>query len=54
MMMGSFLFKQKAREMLKGNWQTALVVSFFSGVLLTDAQVRQSVSFKDYYGLSEF
>ena len=47
MMMGSFLFKQKAREMLKGNWQTALVVSFFSGVLLTVAQVLQSVSFKD-------
>lgn len=47
MMMGSFLFKQKAREMLKGNWQNALVISFFSGVLLTIAQVLQSVMLKD-------
>ena len=47
MMMGSFLFKQKARDMLKGNWQNALVISFFSGVLLTIAQVLQSVTLKD-------
>jgi len=47
MMMGSFLFKQKAREMLKGNWQNALVISFFSGVLLTISQVLQSVTLKD-------
>lgn len=47
MMMGSFLFKQKARESLRGNWQTALVVTFFSGVFLTAAQVAQSVALKD-------
>ena len=47
MMMGSFLFKQKARETLKGNWQNALVISFFSGVLLTITQVLQSVTLKD-------
>ena len=47
MMMGSFLFKQKAREMLKGNWQNALVISFFSGVLLTITQVLQSIMLKD-------
>lgn len=47
MMMGSFLFKQKAREMLKGRWQNALVISFFSGVLLTITQVLQSVTLKD-------
>ncbi len=47
MMMGSFLFKQKAREMLKGRWQNALVISFFSGVFLTAAQVLQSVTLKD-------
>ena len=47
MMMGSFLFKQKAREMLKGNWQNALVISFFSGVLLTITQVLQSITLKD-------
>lgn len=47
MMMGSFLFKQKAREVLKGNWQTALVVSFFSGLFLTIAQVLQTVTLQD-------
>lgn len=47
MMMGSFLFKQKAREALKGNWQTALVVSFFSGIFLTIAQVLQTVTLQD-------
>lgn len=47
MMMGSFLFKHKAREMLRGNWQNALLVSFFSGVFLTISQVLQSVTLKD-------
>jgi len=47
MMMGSFLFKQKAREALKGFWQNALLVTFFSGVFLTVAQVAQSVALKD-------
>ena len=47
MMMGSFLFKQKAREMLKGRWQNALVISFFCGVFLTIAQLTQSVMLKD-------
>ena len=47
MMMGSFLFKYRAREALRGNWQTALVVTFFSGVFLTVAQVAQSVALKD-------
>lgn len=47
MMMGSFLFKQRAREALKGNWQTALVVTFFSTALVTLAQVLQSVTLAD-------
>ena len=47
MMMGSFLFKQKAREMLKGRWQNALVISFFCGVFLTIAQLLQSVTLRD-------
>ena len=47
MMMGSFLFKQKARQVLRGNWQTALVVTFFSGVFITIAQVVQSVGLAD-------
>lgn len=47
MMMGSFLFKQRAREALKGNWQTALVVTFFSTALVTIAQVLQNVALQD-------
>lgn len=47
MLMGSFLFKQKAREALKGNWQTALLVSFFSGIFTTIAQVLRNVTFSD-------
>ncbi|MBR6569247.1 MAG: DUF975 family protein [Clostridia bacterium] len=47
MMMGSFLFKQKAREALKGNWQNALLITFFCGVFATIAQVLQTISLKD-------
>ena len=47
MMMGSFLFKQRAREALKNNWQTALVVTFFSTALVTIVQVLQSVVLQD-------
>lgn len=47
MMMASFLFKQKAREALKGNWQTALVVTFFAGIFGTLSQVLQSVTLAD-------
>ena len=47
MMLGSFYFKQKARDALRGNWQTALVVTFFAGVLSTALSVVQSVSVPD-------
>ena len=39
--MGSFYFKQKAKAALKGNWQTALLVSFFATSLLTALNVYQ-------------
>lgn len=35
MTLQSFYFKLKARNALKGNWQTALVVAFFSGIFGT-------------------
>lgn len=38
---GSFYFKQKAKAALKGNWQTAMLVAFFSGVFLTALEVYQ-------------
>lgn len=47
MMMASFLFKQKAREALKGNWQNALVVTFFACIFSTIAQVLQTVTMAD-------
>ncbi len=45
--MGSFFFKNKARMALKGNWQNALVVTFFASLLYTIAQVMQSVTTQD-------
>ena len=40
---GSFYFKQEARRALRGNWQPALVVTFFSGVFLTVSSVLQAL-----------
>ena len=47
MIVGTFYFKQKAREALRGNWQTALVVTFFSGIFLTLASVLQTLWLPD-------
>lgn len=38
---GSFYFKQKAKAALKGNWQTAMLVAFFSTVFMTALEVYQ-------------
>lgn len=46
-MISSFFFKQKARAALKGNWQTALLVAFFSTIFVTIADVLQRVSLVD-------
>ena len=47
MLLNSFLFKQKARAALKGNWQTALVVTFFTGVFHTVSKVLERVTTAD-------
>ena len=47
MLMSSMMFKQKARQALKGNWQTALLITIFTGILTTLASVLQSVTFAD-------
>ena len=47
MLMNSFMFKQKARQSMKGNWQTALLVTFFTGLFTTLASVLQSVTMAD-------
>ena len=44
MLIGSGYFKMRARAALKGNWQTALLVAFFSGVLVTVLNVAQSLA----------
>ena len=47
MLMNSFMFKQKARKSLRGNWQTALLVTFFTGLFTTLASVLQNVTMAD-------
>ena len=47
MLLAPFYFKQRAKRALKGNWQTALLVTFFSGVLLTALSVMQTMCFPD-------
>ena len=51
MVLGSFFFKHKAKLALKGNWQTALLVTFFAGILLTAAQVMNSRVTGEFSGL---
>ena len=41
MVLGSFFFKHRAKLVLKGYWQNALVVTFFTSIFLTVAQVLQ-------------
>jgi uncharacterized membrane protein len=41
MMLGSYYYKTKAKQTLKGNWQNAMLVAFFSGILGTALQVMQ-------------
>ncbi len=58
MMVPAYVFKLKAKQALKGNWQTAMLVSFFSGILLTALSVLQSMTLPDImtylsYGMVE-
>ena len=41
MVLGSFFFKHRAKLVLKGYLQNALVVTFFTSIFLTVAQVLQ-------------
>ena len=47
MVLGSFFYKHRAKQALKGNWQTALLVTFFASIFLTIAQVWQSTAMRD-------
>lgn len=43
----SFQFKLRAMKALKGNWQTALLVTFFSGILMLALSIVQSLYIPD-------
>lgn len=43
MVLGSYFFKNRARTALRGNWQTALVITFFAGVFTTITSVLQAL-----------
>ena len=45
------LFKAKALRALKGNWQTALLITFFSTILFTLTRMMQAVSLPDISAL---
>ena len=62
MLISSVFFKLKARNALKGNWQTALLVTFFSGIFMTVAslfsalylpQADAYLAYSDVLGLLE-
>lgn len=48
MMLSSFYFKQKAKAAMKGNWQTALLVTFLAGVFMTVGEVFQAMAMPVY------
>lgn len=54
MILAPFYFKQKARAALRGNWQTALLVSFFSGIFATAASLLQTVAFPDVLSYASY
>ena len=51
MVLGSFFFKHKAKLALKGNWQTALLVTFFASIFMTAAQVMQNMITREFSGV---
>lgn len=47
MLLAPFLFKAKAVQSLKGNWQTALLVTFFSGIFTTGVSLAYTLLIPD-------
>lgn len=52
MMLGSYYYKTKAKQALKGSWQNAMLVAFFSGILGTALQVLQIVLLPSQYSFA--
>ncbi len=53
MVLQSGLYKALARRALKGRWQTAMLVFFTAGILITAAQVYQAIANNDVLNLME-
>lgn len=47
MMLAPYLFKARAVRALKGNWQTALLITFFSGIFSTLLDLGRTLIFPD-------
>lgn len=52
MMLGSYYYKTKAKQALKGSWQNAMLVAFFSGILGTALQVLQIALLPSQYSFA--
>ncbi len=50
MFLTSYIFKSKAIRSLKGNWQTALIVSFIAGLPGTINALMRSTQLPEVYG----
>jgi len=51
MIISPYVFKTRALRALKGNWQTALLVSFFSTLPMTIVQLYQTTQLPDVSGM---
>ena len=52
MIVSPYVFKSKAVRALKGNWQTALLVSFFASLPMTIVQLAQTTKLPDLASLT--
>ena len=54
MVLAPFIFKAKATQSLKGNWQTALLVSFFQGIVPTSISLVYATQAPDLTGATSW
>jgi len=54
MVLAPFIFKAKAAQSLKGNWQTALLVSFFQGIVPTAISLLYATQAPDLTGATSW
>ncbi|MCL1854369.1 MAG: DUF975 family protein [Clostridia bacterium] len=54
MVLAPFIFKVKAVQSLRGNWQTALLVSFFQGIVSTAISILSSTQVPDFTAMTNW